>query len=211
MSSKKPNYRFPDPRLADSEGLLAVGGDLSAQRLLAAYNSGIFPWYDESQPILWWSPDPRMVLFPEKLHVSKSMQRLFRQRRFKVTRNQNFFEVIQNCAAIKRKGQPGTWITDDMISAYTQLHKLGLAESVEVWESEKLVGGLYGIYLKEKGVFCGESMFTKTSNASKYGFISLVEQLKKEQVNLIDCQVYSKHMASLGAEEISREAFLRFL
>lgn len=204
-------YGFPNPINADEQGLLAVGGDLIPERLLAAYNSGIFPWYEEGQPILWWSPDPRMVLFPEKLHISKSMRRLFRQKKFKITTNQNFEDVIQNCAAMNRKGQHGTWITEDMISAYAKLHELGIAQSVEVWEEGKLIGGLYGVYLKEKQVFCGESMFSKTSDASKYGFISLVNKLKSENIKLIDCQVYSEHLERLGGEEIARDRFLKFL
>ena len=202
---------FPSIENSDADGLLAVGGDLSSERLLLAYRSGIFPWYEEDQPILWWSPDPRMVLFPEDLKVSKSMRQLFKKQTFQVTYNQNFEAVIENCAEIKREGQRGTWITDEMISAYIQLHKQGFANSVEVWEDEKLVGGLYGIYLKEKKIFCGESMFAKVSNASKYGFISLVKRLEQEGVKLIDCQVYTPHLESLGAYEIHREEFLSYL
>ncbi|MDR6299474.1 leucyl/phenylalanyl-tRNA--protein transferase [Mesonia maritima] len=211
MHFLQPFEDFPDPSLAEAEGLLAVGGNLSTERLLAAYQKGIFPWYEKDQPILWWSPDPRMVLFPEDLKVSKSMKKLFKKDFFQITYNQNFEEVIKNCAEIKREGQDDTWITLEMISAYIQLHKKGFATSVEVWQNKKLVGGLYGIYLKEKRLFCGESMFTKVSNASKYGFISLVNKLKKEDIKLIDCQVYTKHLASLGAKEISREAFLSYL
>ena len=202
---------FPSIENSDADGLLAVGGDLSPERLLLAYRSGIFPWYEKDQPILWWSPDHRMVLFPQHLKVSKSMRQLFRKEAFKVTYNQDFEAVIQNCAAVKREGQNGTWITDEMISAYIQLHKQGFATSVEVWEGDELVGGLYGIYLKEKQIFCGESMFTKVSNASKYGFISLVEKLKNEGLQLIDCQVYTPHLESLGACEIHREEFLTYL
>lgn len=206
-----PKNNFPSVEHADAEGLLAIGGDLSSRRLLLAYRSGIFPWYEESQPILWWSPNPRMVLFPQKLKVSKSMRQLFNKEAFQVTYNQNFEKVIQNCAAIKRKGQRGTWITEEMISAYIRLHQQGFATSVEVWQEDELVGGLYGIYLKEKKIFCGESMFAKVSNASKYGFISLVRKLKNEKVKLIDCQVYTPHLESLGAEEIDRNAFLNYL
>ena len=202
---------FPSIENSDADGLLAVGGDLSPERLLLAYRSGIFPWYEKDQPILWWSPDHRMVLFPQHLKVSKSMRQLFRKEAFKVTYNQDFEAVIQNCAAVKREGQNGTWITDEMISAYIQLHEQGFATSVEVWEDDELVGGLYGIYLKEKQIFCGESMFTKVSNASKYGFISLVEKLKNEGLRLIDCQVYTPHLESLGACEIHREEFLTYL
>lgn len=208
---KSKDDAFPNPHLADAEGLLAVGGDLSVARLLTAYQSGIFPWYEEGQPVLWWSPDPRMVLFPEKIKISKSMRKLFRDEVFQVTYNQNFEAVIEECAQIKRDGQSDTWITDAMVDAYVQLHELGFAHSVEVWQNEELVGGLYGIYLKDKNIFCGESMFAKVSNASKYGFISLVQKLQNEGVRLIDCQVYTPHLESLGGEEILREEFLHYL
>ncbi len=198
---KKAKYHFPDPEFADEEGLLAVGGDLHPERLWVAYHLGIFPWYSENQPILWWSPDPRMVLFPEKIKVSKSMKKLFRNQAFKVTYNQDFKKVIENCAEIYRPNQEGTWITSAIKKAYNQLHKLGFAHSVEVWRNTELVGGLYGVYLKEKKVFCGESMFSKQSNASKYGFISLVEKLQSEGVKLIDCQVYSKHLESFWGQK----------
>ena len=211
MPKNTSPYQFPDPNLANAEGLLAVGGDLHAERLILAYQNGIFPWYNPSEPILWWSPDPRMVLFPEKLKVSKSMKKLFKNETFRVTTNQNFEAVIQQCAVIPRARQDGTWITNEMIDAYLKLHKLGIAQSVEVWQEDKLVGGLYGIYLKEQKVFCGESMFTKVSNASKYGFIWWVKSLQEKGVRLVDCQIYTKHLASLGAEEISREAFLSYL
>lgn len=204
-------YRFPDPRHASEDGIVAVGGDLHPQRLLSAYHSGIFPWYSEDQPILWWSPDPRMILFPEKLKISKSMRQLLKKNVFKVTFNQNFEEVIVACSRVFRKGQDGTWILPEMIDAYKKLHEMGWAHSVEVWRDGQIVGGLYGIYLKEKNVFCGESMFSKESNASKFGFIHLVEKLKLENVKLIDCQVYTEHLERLGAEEITREEFLGFL
>lgn len=207
----RQNDDFPPIEYASEDGLLAIGGDLSLKRLTAAYQRGIFPWYDPSQPILWWSPDPRMVLFPEKLKVSKSMKQVLKNGNFRVTYNEAFAEVLRNCASINRKGQSGTWLTKEMIDAYKGLHQLGMAVSVEVWEESELVGGLYGIYLKEKQVFCGESMFTKKSNASKFGFIHLVRKFSAEGVKLIDCQVYTKHLASLGAEEISREEFLKFL
>tara|TARA_R110002124_G_scaffold120895_6_gene279048 strand:- start:106227 stop:106868 length:642 start_codon:yes stop_codon:yes gene_type:complete len=202
---------FPNPSEASEEGIIAIGGDLSAERLLLAYNSGIFPWFDHDQPILWWCPDPRMVLFPKKLKISKSLRRIIRQQRFQVTFNKCFSEVIENCATISREGQRGTWITDEMQIAYTELHKKGFAMSVEVWENERLVGGLYGIDLHEKKVFCGESMFAKVSNASKVGFVYLVERLKAQNYSLIDCQVYTNHLESLGAEEISRNEFLSYL
>jgi leucyl/phenylalanyl-tRNA--protein transferase len=202
---------FPPVEQANEDGLLAIGGELSVKRLLDAYNHGIFPWYNDSQPIIWWSPDPRMVLFPEKLKVSKSMQQLLRKKEFQVSFNEDFEAVISNCANIKREGQGGTWITPEMKKAYIELHKLGYARSVEVWQDNKLVGGLYGIYLEEKKIFCGESMFTLVSNASKFGFIKLVEKLKTEGVKLIDCQVYTKHLESLGAEEIPRKEFLKYI
>ena len=208
---KEFGYRFPSPETADEDGLLAVGGDLKPERLLTAYYSGIFPWYSADQPILWWSPDPRMVLFPEKLHVSKSMAALLKKEAFEVTYNRDFTSVMKNCASIERKGQEGTWITHEMMEAYNKLHKLGYAQSVEVWKEGELVGGLYGILLKDLRVFCGESMFSKRSNASKYGFISAVRKLKTQGIRLIDCQVYSDHLASLGAEEINRIQFLAFL
>ena len=202
---------FPPVDYADEQGLLAVGGELNVKSLMAAYSQGIFPWYDESQPVLWWSPDPRMVLFPDKLKVSKSMRQLLKKDAFKVTYNEDFARVLEQCANIYRPGQDGTWITDEIKAQYQKLHDLNIAQSVEVWQDGKLVGGLYGIYLKDKKVFCGESMFAKVSNASKYGFIKFVKRLKEEGVKLVDCQIYTDHLASLGAEEISREEFLKFL
>ena len=197
--------------MANPDGLLAIGGDLSVKRLLDAYCNGIFPWYEESQPVLWYSPDPRMVLFPERLKISKSMKQVLRKKPFRVTFNQNFEAVINNCSLVNRNGQSGTWITPDLKEAFLKLHRLNISQSVEVWQDEILVGGLYGIYLKDKGVFCGESMFSKVSNASKYGFIFLVDKLGAQGLKLIDCQVYTDHLESLGAEEISRKEFLRFL
>ena len=202
---------FPDPAMADSDGLLAIGGDLSVERLLLAYSSGIFPWYEEGQPILWWSPDPRMVLFPEKLKVSKSLHKKIKNDKFKITYNTAFPEVIENCSVVKRNGQNGTWITNDMQKAYIELHKQGHALSVEVWNNDVLVGGLYGIDLPRKKIFCGESMFSKESDASKVGFYHLVSEMKRKKYNLIDCQMYTSHLHSLGAEEISRESFLKFI
>ena len=205
------SFHFPDPNHANTDGLLAIGGDLHPNRLLSAYQNGIFPWYNAGEPILWWSPDPRMVLFPEKLKVSKSMKQLFKKQAFEVSVNHNFEAVIDNCASIPRNGQAGTWITHEMKKAYLKLYDLGYAKSVEVWENGNLVGGLYGIYLEEQNIFCGESMFTKVSNASKYAFIWWVQQLQEKGVKLIDCQMYTDHLASLGAEEVSREAFLSYL
>ena len=202
---------FPDPAMADSDGLLAIGGDLSVERLLLAYYSGIFPWYEEGQPILWWSPNPRMVLFPEKLKVSKSLQKKIKNDKFKITYNTAFSEVIENCSVIKRDRQNGTWITNAMQKADIELHKQGHAISVEVWNDNVLVGGLYGIDLPRKKIFCGESMFSKESDTSKVGFYHLVSEMKRKKYNLIDCQMYTSHLHSLGAEEISRESFLKFL
>ncbi len=202
---------FPPVSAAAEDGLLAFGGDLSVPRLLNAYCNGIFPWYDKDQPILWFSPDPRMVLFPEDLKVSKSMRTLIRKNHFEVTFNKNFTNVIKNCATIDRPEQHGTWITSDMQKAYIKLHEMGYAVSTEVWKDSELVGGLYGIWLEDKKIFCGESMFTKVSNASKFGFIKLIALLRKKGIKLIDCQVYTEHLASLGAKEISRAAFMEFL
>ncbi len=200
---------FPPVTFASPEGIVAIGGDLSVERLLLAYKSGIFPWYNEDEPIVWHSPNQRMVLFPKKLKVSKSMRQLIRKETFKVTFNTCFSEVIANCKKIHRKGQQGTWITSEMQQAYIKLHELGIAKSVEVWLDDELVGGLYGIDLGT--TFCGESMFSKASNASKIAFIYLVEKLKNEQYKLLDCQIYTNHLASLGAEEISRTEFLKYL
>lgn len=200
---------FPPISTATPEGIIAFGGDLSVERLLCAYKNGIFPWFEDDSLIIWWSPDPRMVLFPENLKVSNSMSQILKSNRFKVTYNQNFKDVILNCSVIKRNGQSSSWITDEMINAYTKLHDMGLAQSVEVWENDKLVGGLYGIDMGH--VFCGESMFSKVSNSSKLALIKLVQKLQKQNYKLIDCQVYTRHLESLGAEEISREEFLKIL
>jgi len=197
---------FPDPSLAEDDGLLAVGGDLSTNRLLLAYHNGIFPWYNDDTPILWYSPHERFVLFPEELKISKSMRQVLKSERFKVTYDQNFNEVINACSSVGRKDQPGTWITDDMKQAYIRLHKEGHAHSVEVWENEELVGGLYGVQVGE--VFCGESMFSKVSNASKVALISLCDTSNNK---LIDCQVYTEHLESMGARMISRKEYLGIL
>ena len=194
---------FPDASEASEEGLLAIGGDLSPERLMHAYRSGIFPWYERGQPLLWWSPDPRMVLYPKELKISKSMRQVLRNGDFKITVDKAFKEVIHECSFIKRDGQRGTWITQEMIDAYIKLHELGYARSVEVWKDNELVGGLYGIDLGD--IFCGESMFSKVSNASKVGFITYVQNTGHK---LIDCQVYTDHLASMGAKEIPREDFL---
>jgi len=202
---------FPDPEMALSDGLLAIGGDLSSERLLLAYRSGIFPWYDDAQPILWWSPDPRMVLIPENFKVSKSLRRTIKSQKFKITINQAFSEVINNCSSISRNGQRGTWITEEMEEAYISLNKLGHAMSIEVWENDVLVGGLYGVNLPEKKIFCGESMFSKVNDASKVAFFNLVSLLKEKNYKLIDCQLYTPHLESLGAVEITRKDFLKLL
>ena len=200
---------FPPVTEADEDGILAIGGDLNPELLQLAYKSGIFPWFNEGEPILWWSPDPRMVLFLDELIVSKSMRNILNRNQFKITFNQNFAAVISNCQKIKRDGQNGTWISNEMIDAYCKLNELGIAKSVEVWQDEVLVGGLYGIDLGH--VFCGESMFSKVSNASKVAFISLVNKLKKENYELLDCQVYNPHLESLGCREIDREEFMSIL
>ena len=201
------NLHFPEVNLASSDGLVAVGGDLSIDRLVLAYKQGIFPWFEDDEPILWWSPDPRFVLFPNKLKISKSTKQLLRSNKFKVTYNQDFKKVIEACAIIKRQGQASTWITQNMIDAYIKLHEAGYAISVEVWQDGKLVGGLYGVDVGN-AIFCGESMFTKVSNASKIGFISFIEQ---SSYKLIDCQIRTKHLQSLGAENMAREVFLGYL
>ncbi|TPD65479.1 leucyl/phenylalanyl-tRNA--protein transferase [Flavobacterium microcysteis] len=197
---------FPPVEEANDDGIVAIGGDLSPERLLLAYRSGIFPWFDDDEPILWWSPPERMVLFPEEFKVSKSMRNILNQDIFKVTYNQNFRDVITNCSTIKRDGQQGTWISEQMIEAYIKLHEMGIARSVEIWQGDVLVGGLYGIDLGH--VFCGESMFSKVSNASKVAFVSLVRKLKEANYKLLDCQVHNSHLESLGAREISREDFM---
>jgi leucyl/phenylalanyl-tRNA--protein transferase len=200
---------FPPCHAADDYGIVAFGGDLSPERLLLAYQSGIFPWFEEGEPITWWSPNPRMVLFLEDLVVSKSMRNILNRKLFTVTRNQNFRAVITNCQLVARIGQNGTWITNDMIEAYCKLHELGIAQSIEVWQDGVLVGGLYGVDLGH--VFCGESMFSKVSNASKIAFVFLVDYLRSNNYSLLDCQVYNEHLESLGCSEIERNQFLEIL
>lgn len=197
---------FPDTALAEPDGLLAIGGDLSVERLTLAYQSGIFPWFSEGDPIMWFAPHERCVIFPEKIKVSKSMQKLMRAKTFLVTVNKAFDKVIKNCAKTPRTGQEGTWITDDMQQAYLKMHQKGLAHSVEVWQNDKLVGGLYGI--KIGNVFCGESMFSHVSNASKTALIYLAKNMG---FKLIDCQLPNDHLMSLGAVMISREEYLEIL
>ena len=207
ISYLTPEIIFPDVQQADPEGLLAVGGDLSVDRLVLAYKSGIFPWFEKDQPILWWSPDPRFVLFPANLKISKSMKQVLKNGDFQVTINKDFKSVINQCAKAKRDGQQGTWITNSMIAAYTNLHEQGLAKSIEVWQYNILVAGFYGVDLNN-GIFCGESMFTKVSNASKVGFITFIQNT---DYKLIDCQVYTNHLASLGAEDIARKDFINLI
>jgi len=207
MKFLNKHHFFPPVSHASKDGLLAFGGDLSPERLLTAYQNGIFPWFEEDNTILWWSPDPRFVLFPSKLKVSKSMKQVLRNCDFEVTVNKDFNAVITECAKAKRPGQDSTWITNGMIEAYNTLHQLGFAKSVEVWQNQKLVAGLYGVDLNN-GMFCGESMFTKVSNASKAGFITFIQN---SNYKLIDCQVYTNHLESLGAEDIPRDEFLKFL
>ncbi len=200
---------FPPTDSADETGIVAIGGDLSTERLLLAYRNGIFPWYNEDEPIIWWSPDPRFVLLPNQLIVSRSMQGILRSGKFTFTINQAFEEVMQQCKTITRNGQNGTWITEAIQKAYTNLHSLGYAYSAEAWCGNELVGGLYGVRMGK--IFFGESMFSKISNASKFAFIKYTEQLEKEGVLLIDCQVYTQHLESLGACMISRKNFLAII
>lgn len=200
---------FPPVEQANSEGLLAVGGDLSPERLLLAYKSGIFPWFNEDSLILWWSPDPRMVLYPTEIRISKSMRKIIKKGNFSISVNSCFERVVEQCSSIEREGQQGTWITKEMKSAYIKLYEKGIAKSYEVWEGDSLVGGLYGVDLGH--VFCGESMFSKKSNASKFGFIQLAKDLEERGYRFIDCQLYTDHLASLGAREIPRESFMEQL
>ncbi|RYG22057.1 MAG: leucyl/phenylalanyl-tRNA--protein transferase [Chitinophagaceae bacterium] len=197
---------FPNPALAEEDGLLAIGGDLSSARLLLAYQSGIFPWFSENDPILWYSPHERCVIFPDRIKVSKSMKTVIKGKDFNITENRAFAEVIHNCADMKRAGQDGTWITSEMQEAYIALHRKGIAKSIEVWKGEELVGGLYGVEIG--AVFCGESMFSKVSNASKLALIHLAQ---KPGVKLIDCQLPNDHLMSMGAEMITREEYMKAL
>lgn len=200
---------FPPVHYANGDGLLAAGGDLSTERLKLAYEQGIFPWFNDDSLLLWWSPDPRMVLFPKKAHISRGMRKLLRSGRFTVSYNQEFERVLKSCASVARKGHSGTWITPEMQRAYLKLHQLGLAKSWEVWEGKALVGGIYGIDLGH--VFCGESMFHTVSNASKVAFLHVARELEDNGYLLLDCQTFNPHLASLGAEEIPRSLFLQYL
>lgn len=197
---------FPPPELAEADGLLAVGGDLSVERLLLAYSMGIFPWFSDGQPILWWSPDPRLVLIPAELKVSKTLRQTIRKGAFRVTTNKAFEEVIRNCATIRRKGEQGTWITEEMIQAYVRLHRAGYAQSVESWDGDELAGGLYGVMMSR--AFFGESMFAKKSDASKVAFAVYAADLAQKGFELIDCQVTTEHLKRFGAREIPRGEFV---
>ncbi|OAQ38655.1 leucyl/phenylalanyl-tRNA--protein transferase [Pedobacter psychrophilus] len=197
---------FPDPNLADEDGLLAIDGDLSPERLILAYQNGIFPWFNEDSPILWYSPKERFVLFPSEIKISKSMRQLINAKKFNITHNKAFKEVIMACADFKRINQDGTWITKEMQQAYIKLNDLGFAHSIEVWEGKDLIGGLYGVLINQ--VFCGESMFSKKSNTSKLALIGLCENAN---IKLIDCQIQSDHLETLGAKMIERELFTNYL
>lgn len=193
---------FPDVRLAEEDGLLAVGGDLCTNRLLEAYKNGVFPWYSDDTPIMWYAPHERFVLNPKQIKVSKSMSRILAKNVFDISFNKDFGAVMQNCSAIARRGQDGTWIVDEMLSAYNRLHEEGYAHSIEVWQSGELVGGLYGVLIGK--VFCGESMFSKVSDASKAALIYLCQNF---DVELVDCQIYSSHLASMGAKVVDASFF----
>lgn len=210
LPADNEDLRFPPVDLASPEGLLAIGGDLRSERLLQAYRAGIFPWYNEGQPILWWSPDPRAVLYPKQLKLTRSLKKTLRQGKFRITLDQAFSQVMQACAAPRaRRPEEGTWITQDMLTAYKRLHQQGYAHSVEAWCEQELVGGLYGVALGK--VFFGESMFSRATDASKVAFAHLVRQLRDWGFCLIDCQVSSTHLISLGAQEIRRQRFMQEL
>ena len=209
MNQKNEQLYFPPVEDADENGLLAIGGDLTPARLILAYRSGIFPWFNEADPICWWSPDPRFVLYPSELKISKSMQQVVKKQTFQFSTNKAFKAVIHACSTTPRNGQDGTWITNEMQDAYLHMHQLGYAHSAEAWLNDELVGGLYGIRLGN--VFFGESMFSHVSNASKFAFIQYVQMLQKENVQLIDCQLHTQHLESLGARMIPRKTFMQHL
>ena len=200
---------FPDPNLLESEsGVMAIGGDLSPERLYFAYQLGLFPWYNPGEEILWWCPDPRFVLFPKDLKISKSMRKIMRDEVFTFTENKCFREVIEECKNTFRKDQDGTWLSDELVNSIVKLHEAGIAKSIEVWQNDQLVGGFYGIQIGK--IFCGESMFAKVSNASKAGFIYFIQN-QKQNLELIDCQIHSEHLESLGATMISKKDYLKRL
>lgn len=203
------DHIFPSPRSANEHGVVAYGGDLNPNRIIQAYKQGIFPWFESDDNLLWWSPNPRMILYPEKIKISKSLKSFIKKNTFKVTFNRDFEEVIESCSNIKRLGQKGTWITSGLKESFLNLHEKGFAISVEVWKDSKIVGGLYGLDLGN--VFCGESMFSKSSNASKVALVNLSSELKKNNYKFIDCQIPTEHLKSMGGEEVSREDFLKLL
>lgn len=202
-------FYLPSPDVADEEGLVLIGGKVTPERIVEAYKKGIFPWYNDDSLPLWWSPDPRFILFPEELHVSRSMKKVLEKNQYEFKINTSFTDVIEKCANVERKEQDGTWITKDIKEAYTDLHYNGIAHCAEAWKENELVGGMYGIRLGE--VFFGESMFSTATNASKFAFIKFVQQLQYDGIRLIDCQVYTDHVASLGARLVPRDSFLQLL
>ena len=209
MQQLGDDYKFPSPQSATNEGVVAVGGDLNPLRILEAYKNGIFPWFNDDDNLMWWSPDPRMILYPEKIKISKSFKSFLKKKEYRVSFNENFEDVIESCSNIKRVNQKGTWITNGLKQSFIELHLMGYAHSVEVWQNGVIVGGLYGLDLGN--IFCGESMFSIKSNASKVGLYFLCQELKQNNYRFIDCQVPSQHLRSLGAEEISRDNFLKKL
>ncbi len=209
MQQLGDDYKFPPPQSATKEGIVAVGGDLNPLRILEAYKNGIFPWFSDDENLMWWSPDPRMILFPEKIKISKSFKSFLKKNEYRVSFNENFEDVIESCSNIKRVNQKGTWITNGLKQSFIKLHEMGYAHSVEVWQNGVIIGGLYGLDLGN--IFCGESMFSVKSNASKVGLYFLCQELKRNNYRFIDCQVPSQHLSSLGAVEISRDNFLKKL
>ena len=203
------DYVFPSPRSANEYGVVAHGGDLHPNRIIEAYKKGIFPWFESDDNLIWWSPDPRMILYPEKIKISKSLNSFIKKSTFKITFNKDFEEVIESCSNIKRLGQKGTWITKGLKESFVKLHETGLAISVEVWKNSQIVGGLYGLDLGD--VFCGESMFSKSTNSSKVALVYLAKELKKNNYRFIDCQIPTAHLKSMGGEEISRDQFLALM
>tara|TARA_B100000963_G_scaffold46429_1_gene34761 strand:- start:23627 stop:24262 length:636 start_codon:yes stop_codon:yes gene_type:complete len=203
------DYKFPSPTSANKEGVVAIGGDLNPLRILEAYKNGIFPWFNDDENLIWWSPDPRMILLPENFKVSKSFKSFLKKKEYHISYNQNFEDVIESCSNIKRVGQTGTWITKGLKQSFNKLHEMGYAHSVEVWHQNTIVGGLYGLDLGN--IFCGESMFSIKPNASKVALYFLCQELKQNNYNFIDCQLPTQHLSSLGAEEISRDNFIKKL
>ena len=209
MQQLGDDYKFPSPQSATNEGVVAVGGDLNPLRILEAYKNGIFPWFNDDDNLMWWSPDPRMILYPEKIKISKSFKSFLKKKEYRVSFNENFEDVIESCSNIKRVNQKGTWITNGLKQSFIELHQMGYAHSVEVWQNGVIIGGLYGLDLGN--IFCGESMFSIKSNASKVGLYFLCQELKLNNYRFIDCQVPSQHLRTLGAVEISRDNFLKKL